>query len=61
MDEADRAQAEQESVEEALAKRRQDKPLQLDPGKPGDCEFCGEWSIRLVKGVCAPCRDKYKL
>ena len=27
-------------------------------GKPGDCELCGEWSGRLVSGVCAPCRDR---
>jgi len=33
----------------------------LDPGKPGDCDYCGEWSGRLVDGACAPCRDKYKL
>lgn len=33
----------------------------FDPGKPGDCELCGEWSRRLVKGVCAPCRDKWGL
>lgn len=26
------------------------------------CEdLCGEWSGRLVKGVCAPCRDLHKL
>lgn len=61
MDEADRAQAEHESVEEAMAKRRQNGPLQLDPGKPGECDFCGEWSGRLISGVCAPCRDKYRL
>lgn len=30
-------------------------------GKPGDCELCGEWSGRLVSGVCAPCRDKWGL
>lgn len=33
----------------------------LDPGKPGDCELCGEWSGRLITGVCAPCRDRHKL
>jgi hypothetical protein len=35
------------------------KPLVV--GVPGDCDLCGEWSGRLVEGVCAPCRDKYKL
>jgi hypothetical protein len=30
-------------------------------GETGECELCGEWSGRLVKGACAPCRDKYRL
>ena len=33
----------------------------INPGKPGDCDFCGEWSGRLVGGACAPCRDKLRL
>lgn len=33
----------------------------LDPGVPGDCDMCGEWSGRLIGDACAPCRDKYKL
>lgn len=33
----------------------------IDPGKPGECDFCGEHSMRLVDGACAPCRDKFKL
>ena len=34
---------------------------ELPPGKPGECDMCGEWSGRLIFGVCAPCRDKYRL
>jgi hypothetical protein len=30
-------------------------------GEPGYCGKCGEYSARLVRGVCAPCRDFYKL
>lgn len=26
-------------------------------GKSGECEECGEFSKRLIKGLCAPCRD----
>jgi hypothetical protein len=37
------------------------KKAQLDPGKPGDCDLCGEWSGRLIVGVCAPCRDRHGL
>lgn len=29
----------------------------IPPGKPGDCETCGNYSPRLVGGICAPCRD----
>jgi hypothetical protein len=58
MDDADRAQIEIEKEEEARRKRLK---YDLPEGNPGDCDLCGEWSGRLVKGVCAPCRDKYKL
>lgn len=37
------------------------KAAMIPKGTPGDCELCGEWSGRLIKGVCAPCRDKHKL
>lgn len=30
-------------------------------GEPGYCCKCGEYSVRLVGKVCAPCRDYYKL
>lgn len=35
-------------------------PFSLDKGKPGECDFCGEWFGRLVDGACVPCRDKYE-
>lgn len=55
-DEADEAKdREERRVAEGIA-RAQAKPLQA--GTPGDCDICGEWSGRLVLGVCAPCRDK---
>jgi len=58
MDDADRADDEIErNVSEALRKSR----ATLQPGEPGDCDLCGEWSGRLVNGACAPCRDRYKL
>lgn len=34
---------------------------QLDPGVAGECEKCGNESLRLIGGHCAPCRDKFKL
>lgn len=35
--------------------------LNIPKGEPGECQRCGEDSPRLVNGVCAPCRDKWKL
>lgn len=59
MDEADRAQPIiEQAVEDAVKRIRQ---KQMDPGKPGECERCGEYSKRLVKGVCARCRERYRL
>lgn len=31
------------------------KAAAIEPGTPSDCDRCGEWSGRLVRGVCAPC------
>lgn len=33
----------------------------IPEGEPGECELCGEWSARLVRGACAPCRDRFNL
>ena len=58
MDLVDKAQKRQEEeLEAAIKAARRDIP----PGVSGECELCGEWSGRLIQGVCAPCRDKYKL
>ncbi len=57
-DEIDRAQERTEQdLARAIAAARGDIP----PGKPGECDLCGEHSPRLIDGACAPCRDKYKL
>lgn len=58
MDEIDRAQ-EREQQYRAEAIRAASRPL--EPGVEGDCDLCGEHSMRLVQGACAPCRDKYRL
>lgn len=49
----------QHDLERRVAEVRRN--AELPPGEPGDCERCGEWSGRLVNGVCAPCRDRHKL
>lgn len=59
MDEVDRAQRYQEQwLEQVVAQAARGV---LIPGEPGECELCGEWSGRLVHGVCAPCRDRHQL
>jgi hypothetical protein len=47
--------------EQQILDRRIRSVKPMEPGVPGDCDLCGEWSGRLVEGVCAPCRDRYKL
>ena len=59
MDDADIAQERQEREDElrfsmaAIGYR-----VQLVPGIAGECDGCGEKSIRLVYGLCARCRDQ---
>jgi hypothetical protein len=56
---ADEVDIAQEYIErEEEARRAAIEPYELAPGVPGDCDDCGEWSGRLVEGVCAPCRDR---
>ena len=56
-DEVDLAQEREEiATQDAIRRAARDIP----PGVPGECELCGEWAGRLIEGVCAPCRDKYK-
>jgi hypothetical protein len=57
-DEADIANDYVERVREAAM--RTPRP-QMAKGEPGECEWCGEDSPRLVRGACARCRDKYNL
>lgn len=57
-DEADIANDYMERVQEAAM--RAPRP-QMAKGEPGECEWCGEDSPRLVRGACARCRDKYGL
>ena len=54
-DEIDRIQ----EIAEREAELNKPLPYTLPPGKPGDCDLCGEWSGRLIEGACAPCRDRY--
>lgn len=61
MDEIDMTQQRAEAALEAHLENMRRQAAAIPHGEPGECELCGEWSGRLVKGACAPCRDKYKL
>lgn len=37
------------------------KAAAIPKGVPGICDLCGEDMPRLINGVCAPCRDRFKL
>lgn len=60
---ADIADMAQDQIEQEDERNRRKIPahFELPPGKAGDCDLCGRWSSRLIDGVCAPCRDRYKL
>ena len=47
----------QKQLEASIKAARGDIP----PGKEGECDLCGEHSMRLVNGACAACRDRYQL
>lgn len=61
MDDADLTQQREEHLAAMRLRRAREQANKIPPGEPGDCELCGEWSGRLVRGVCAPCRDRKKL
>jgi len=58
---ADEVDIANENAELELAARIKAARGDIPPGVEGDCDMCGEWSGRLIKGACAPCRDLYGL
>ena len=60
-DEADRAGEYTETGTSAAVAAICAAASYIPPGKPGECDLCGEWSGRLVNGACCPCRDKHGL
>lgn len=53
------AEMTQKNLDAAVEEIR--RKAQIAPGVPGECDKCGEDSPRLIGGVCARCRDEYKL
>jgi hypothetical protein len=61
MDEIDKANDHaQLLMDSAVENHLRDAP-EMAKGEPGECEYCGHNSPRLVGGACAPCRDEYGL
>lgn len=58
MDEADRAGDLSAPLLEADVAAIRKQAAEIPKGKPGDCDECGEPSLRLVDGLCAACRDR---
>lgn len=61
MDETDYANDLAMHTTELAIREQREKAARIPAGKPGECDFCGKWSGRLVDGACAPCRDRYHL
>lgn len=61
MDDANISGPKMEIIDGAAIDEVRRKAAAIPAGRPGDCDLCGEFSQRLVNGVCARCRDKHKM
>lgn len=52
-------EAQDRQTELSIAQAR--KKAAMPAGMPGECDWCGMASMRLINSACAPCRDKYRL
>ena len=52
-DEADVSQVRTEILEASEIAAVRERAAKIPAGVPGECDLCGEWSGRLVRGVCA--------
>lgn len=50
-----------EVTDEARVAAIREKAAKIPKGTPGVCTHCDEHSLRLVRGACAPCRDRLGL
>lgn len=58
MDDIDIAQEREQIARDAAIAQA---ARQLPAGEPGECDYCGTHSPRLVHSACARCRDTFKL
>lgn len=50
------AQREQEDTAKSVEVYRA-RAKQFEPGQPGNCQECRKFFNRIVRGMCARCRD----
>lgn len=55
-DEADISQVRTEILEASEIAAVRERAAAIPAGAPGECDLCGEWGGRLVRGVCAVSR-----
>lgn len=60
MDELDLAEEREYIARQDALRAIQNAAEKFDPGISGECDTCGEYFGRIVNGLCARCRDKYK-
>lgn len=60
-DEADISEVKEQLQRDMGIRQAQAAAANMPRGYSGDCIYCGEESLRLVNGGCAPCRDQRKL
>lgn len=60
-DELDLTATNIETIESAAIARIRERAAKIEKGVAGICSRCEEHSERLVRGACAPCRDRFGL
>lgn len=53
-DEIDLAQEREHIATTSALNQVREQAARIEPGAPGECELCGEWTGRLIRGACAP-------
>ena len=57
-DELDKTQDRMEFLEQKDIDAVRRKAASIPAGEAGECELCGEYFARIVRGACARCRDR---
>lgn len=54
------AEATNEKIKASNIQKIQQR-AKIPKGVEGECDYCGNHSVRLIFDACAKCRDRYKL